>query len=68
MVRKKSKYKHAIIGKKKYYFYSIEWIDPCGDSGHADNNEFMDMKPAVMITNAYVFPKSIVTKMERVLL
>ena len=55
MVRKKSKYKHAIIGKKKYYFYSIEWIDPCGDSGHADNSEFMNMKPAVMIQSRLFF-------------
>ena len=37
--RKKSKYKHAIIGNKKYYFYKIVWIDPCGDSGHADIDE-----------------------------
>ncbi len=57
MKRKKSKYKHAVIGKKKYYFYSIEWIDPCGDSGHAEAAEVKDLKPAKMMTQAYVFDK-----------
>ena len=52
MTRKKSKYRHVIINKKIYYFYKITWLDILGDSGHADNNEFMDMQPAVMITNA----------------
>tara|TARA_E500000318_G_scaffold104125_1_gene109806 strand:+ start:234 stop:524 length:291 start_codon:yes stop_codon:yes gene_type:complete len=56
--RKKSKYKHAIIGNKKYYFYKIVWIDPCGDSGHADANEMKSLTPATMITQAYVFEKS----------
>ena len=37
--RKKSKYKYAVIGKKKYYFYKIVWVDPCGDAGHADVDE-----------------------------
>ena len=53
--RKKSKYKSIVINKKRYYFYKITWLDILGDSGHADNNEFMDMKPAEMITHAYVF-------------
>jgi hypothetical protein len=58
MTRKKSKYRHVIINKKIYYFYKITWLDILGDSGHADKcNEFMDMKPAVMITNGYVFNK-----------
>ena len=30
--RKKSKYKYATIGNKKYYFYKIVWVDPCGDA------------------------------------
>ena len=50
MTYKKSKYRHVVINKKRYYFYKITWLDILGDSGHADNNEFMDMKPAVMIT------------------
>jgi|TARA_R100001509_G_scaffold53496_1_gene29338 hypothetical protein len=57
MKRKKSKYKHVIIGKKKYYFYSIHWIDPCGDSGHAEAADVKDLKPAKMITQAYIFDK-----------
>lgn len=57
MVKKKSKYKSVVINKKRYYFYKIIWLDILGDAGHADNNEFMDMKPAEMITHAYVFYK-----------
>jgi hypothetical protein len=55
MVKKKSKYKSVLINKKRYYFYKITWLDILGDSGHADVSEFMDMKPAEMITHAYVF-------------
>ena len=57
MRRKKSKYKHAVIGKKKYYFYKIVWQDPCGDSGHAEASEVKEPKPAVMISQAYIFAK-----------
>lgn len=55
--RKKSKYKHALIGNKKYYFYKIVWQDPTGDSGHAEANEMKSLTPATMITQAYVFEK-----------
>ena len=55
MINKKSKYRSIVINKKRYYFYKIVWLDILGDSGHADVNEFMDMKPAEMITHAYVF-------------
>ena len=55
MIKKKSKYKSVVINKKRYYFYKIVWLDILGDSGHADTNEFHDMKPAEMITHAYVF-------------
>ena len=57
MRRRKKRYKHAVIGKKKYYFYKIVWIDPCGDSGHADASEMKDLKPAVMVSQAYIFDK-----------
>jgi len=57
MIRKKSKYKHATIGNKRYYFYKIVWSDPCGDSGHADADEMKSLTPAKMITQAYVFAK-----------
>ena len=56
--RKKSKYKHAIIGNKKYYFYKIVWIDPCGDSGHADIDEMRKLLPAIMVTQAYMYKKT----------
>ena len=55
MKRKKSKYKHAVIDKKKYYFYKIVWNDPMGDSGHCDAAEMKELKP--MISQAYVFDK-----------
>ena len=44
MKRKKSKYKHAVIDKKKYYFYKIVWNDPMGDSGHCDAAEMKELK------------------------
>ena len=55
MVSKKSKYKSVVINKKRYYFYKIVWLDILGDSGHADIDEFNQMKPAEMVTHAYVF-------------
>ena len=57
MVKKKSKFRHISINKKKYYFFEIKWIDILGDSGHASEKEFLNMKPALMPTNAYVFKK-----------
>ena len=57
MPSKKSKYQLLVINKKRYYFYKITWIDILGDSGHADANEMSQMKPATMITHAYVFLK-----------
>ena len=40
MRRKKSKYKHVSIAKKKYYFYKINWLDITSDGGHATVEEF----------------------------
>ena len=40
MKRKKAKYKHAVIDNKRYYFYSIRWVDIMGDSSHASKEEF----------------------------
>lgn len=57
MPKKKSKYRSLLINKKRYYFYKILWADILGDSGHADAIEFMQMKPAIMETYAYVFYK-----------
>ena len=55
--RKKSKYRHVVITNKKYYFYSITWIDITGDSGHCTSEEFMKFKPSIMVTQAYLFNK-----------
>ena len=55
--RKKSKYKQALVGGKKYYYYRIYWLDPCGDAGHAEANEVKKLKPAKMITHAFIFDK-----------
>ena len=33
--RKKSKYKHLVINKKKFYFYKIKWLDITAYGGHA---------------------------------
>jgi hypothetical protein len=56
-IRKKSKYKHAIINKKRYYFYKITWFDILGDSGHATIEDFDKMQIATMVTQAYVYSK-----------
>ena len=55
---KKSKYRHITINKKKYYFYSIKWLDILGDSGHCTAQEFNNMKPAEMNTTGYVYSKN----------
>tara|TARA_R100001244_G_scaffold129121_1_gene100342 strand:+ start:492 stop:785 length:294 start_codon:yes stop_codon:yes gene_type:complete len=52
---KKAKYKFIKIKKKKYYFYTIEWMDIVGDAGHATSEEFNNMIPAAMTTHAYVY-------------
>lgn len=57
MVKKKSKYKHLVINKKRYYFYKIVWLDILGDAGHADAKEMLEMKPVEMVTHAYIFLK-----------
>tara|TARA_R100001244_G_scaffold112251_1_gene83040 strand:- start:36 stop:320 length:285 start_codon:yes stop_codon:yes gene_type:complete len=57
MFRKKSKYKHININKKKFYFYKIKWIDITGDSGHASAEEFDKFECSHMITYAYLYKK-----------
>lgn len=57
-IKKKSKYRHVVVGKKKYYFYTIKWYDILGNSGHSDFNEMKKMEPAIMVTQAYVFEKN----------
>lgn len=57
MTAKKFKYRHCVIKKKTYYLFKITWIDITGDSGHATIEEFNSMKPAEMITHAYIYYK-----------
>ena len=56
--RKKSRFKSAIINKKKYYFYQIKWVDITGDSAHATAEEFDKFEASVMLTQAYVYKKT----------
>jgi hypothetical protein len=57
MVRKKSKFRHISISKKKYYFYSIKFSDPTGDSGWHTVDDIKKFEPSIMVTQAYVFSK-----------
>jgi len=54
---KKSKFKHTIINKKKYYFYKITWFDICGDSGWAIKSEFDKLTPSIMVSQGYIYSK-----------
>ena len=56
--RRKKRYKHAIISRKKYYFYQIKWVDITGDAGHAIAEEFDKFEASVMLTQAYVYKKT----------
>ena len=55
---RKKRYKHAIISKKKYYFYQIRWVDITGESSHATAEEFDKFEACVMLTQAYVYKKT----------
>ena len=56
--RKKSKYRHVVINKKKYYFYTIRWLDITGDSGHKNKDEMDKLPICKMVTQAYVYKKN----------
>ena len=58
MLKRKKRDKHAIINKKKYYFYSIRWFDITGDAGHKTKDEMDKLPISKMVTQAYVFKKS----------
>ena len=55
--RKKAKFRHIQIGSKKYYFYSIRFADPTGDSGWHTVDELNKFKPSIMVSQAYIFSK-----------
>ena len=56
--RKKSKYRHVVINKKKYYFYKISWVDITSDGGHATADEFDKFECSKLITFAYIYKRS----------
>ena len=58
MKRKKSKYKHISINKKKYYFYKIKWLDITADGGHATPDEFDKFEWSKMVTFGYVYKRT----------
>jgi hypothetical protein len=58
MKRKKSKYKHLVINKKKYFFYKINWLDIVGDAGHATADEFDKFECSKMVSFAYIYKRS----------
>ena len=58
MQRKKSKYRHVVINKKKYYFYKISWVDITADGGHATAEEFNKFECSRMITFAYLYKRN----------
>ena len=58
MFRKKSKYKHVSINKKKYYFYKISWLDITADGGHATREEFDKFECSKMVSFAYVYKRT----------
>ena len=51
-MKRKKRYKHAIINKKKYYFYTIKWLDITGDAGHKTKDEMIKLPISKMITQA----------------
>ena len=57
-MKRKKRYKHAIINKKKYYFHTIHWLDITGDAGHATAEEFDKFEASYMLTQAYVYKKT----------
>ena len=56
-MKRKKRYKHAVINKKKYYFYTIKWLDITGDAGHKSKEEMDKLPISKMITQAYLFNK-----------
>ena len=58
MHRKKSKYRHVVINKKKYYFYKISWVDITADGGHATADEFDKFECSKMVSFGYIYKKT----------
>ena len=58
MQRKKSKYRHVTINKKKYYFYKISWLHITADGGHATADEFDQFECSKMVTFGYLYKRT----------
>ena len=58
MHRKKSKYRHVVINRKKYYFFKISWVDITADGGHATSEEFDKFECSKMVSFAYVYKRT----------
>ena len=58
MRRKKSKYQHVKINKKRFYFYKISWLDITADGGHATADEFDKFECSKMISFAYIYKRT----------
>ena len=58
MHRKKSKYRHVLINKKRYYFFIISCVDITADGGHATADEFDKFECSKMISFAYVYKRN----------
>tara|TARA_Y100001938_G_scaffold136023_1_gene198393 strand:+ start:2637 stop:2933 length:297 start_codon:yes stop_codon:yes gene_type:complete len=52
--RKKSKYRHAIVGKKKYYFHKIRWVDITGDAGHKSEDEMNKLECCTLVSQGFI--------------
>ena len=46
-----------VLDGKNYHLHKIVWIDIVGDSGLCSSEEFVKMKPAEIITYAFIFKK-----------
>ena len=47
--RRKKRYKLAVINKRKYYFYTIRWLDITGDAGHKSKEEMDKLHGALLL-------------------
>ena len=56
--RKKSRYRHVVINKKKFFFYKISWLDITADGGHATPDEFDKFECSKMVTFAYIYKRT----------
>ena len=54
---KRKKENKIVLDNKSYYLHKITWFDIIGDSTIGSIEEFTKMKPAEIITYAFIFKK-----------